>query len=129
MQGLQRQKEETSIQENKKLDEKVSIRKHNDWSLIIPTDVLYSDIENLERGKLKYYYEHWKNTPLTLSYFDIIKNVFKLEFNEILFQRCYKNFPLLKEERSIINSEIQKLKCKKVIVNIDKRTRMTFLTR
>ena len=30
MQGLQRQTEETSIQENKKLDEKVSIRNHND---------------------------------------------------------------------------------------------------
>ena len=43
---------------------------------------------------------------------DIIKSVFKLEFNEILFQRCHKNFPLLQEERSIINSEIQKLKCK-----------------
>ena len=28
---------------------------------------------------------------------------------------------------SIINSEIQKLKCKKVIVNTDKRTGMTFL--
>ena len=68
MQGLQRQTEETSIQENKKLDEKVSIRNHNDWSLIIPTDILYSDIENFEGGKLKYYYEHWKNTPLTLSY-------------------------------------------------------------
>ena len=60
-------KDKRKKQENKKLDEKVSIRNHNDWSLIIPTDILYSDIENFEGGKLKNYYEHWKSTPLTLS--------------------------------------------------------------
>ena len=31
---------ETAIKENKELDKKVSINKHNDWSLMIPTDVL-----------------------------------------------------------------------------------------
>ena len=48
------------MQESKELAEKVSIRKHNDSSLIVPTDVLYSDVENFEGGKLNYYYEHWK---------------------------------------------------------------------
>ena len=37
-------------------------------------------------------------------------------------KHCCVNFPLSKEEMSIINSEIQKLKSKKVIVNTDKRT-------
>ena len=53
---------------------------------------------------------------------DIIKNGLKLDFNEIRFQHCCNNFSLSKEEMSIINSEIQKLKSKTVIVNTDKRT-------
>ena len=53
---------------------------------------------------------------------DIIKNRIKLEFNEIPFQCCCNNFPLSKEEMNIINSETEKLKSKKVIVNTDKRT-------
>ena len=50
----------TNIQESKELDERVSIRKEN--------DVECSDIESFEGGRLKYYYEHWKNTPVILSY-------------------------------------------------------------
>ena len=51
---------ESNTQESKELDEKVNIRKHNDCTLIVSTDVLYSDVETFEGGKLKYYYEHWK---------------------------------------------------------------------
>ena len=51
MQGVQRQTCKTDTQESKELVEKVSIRKHNDCSLIVPTDVLYSDVENFEGGK------------------------------------------------------------------------------
>ena len=37
--------------ENKELEmKKVSIRKHNDFSLIVPTDALFSDIENFVGG-------------------------------------------------------------------------------
>ena len=46
----------------------------------------------------------------------------KLDFNEIPFQHCCNNFPLSKEEMGIVNSEIQKLRSKKVIVNTDKIT-------
>ena len=90
--------------------------------MIVPTDVLYSDVENFEGGKLKYYYEHWKKYTSDTFILDIIKNGLKLDFNEIPFQHCCNNFPLSKEEMSIINSEIQKLKSKKVIVNTDRRT-------
>ena len=51
---------------------------------------------------------------------DIIKNELKLDFTEIPFQHRCNSFPLSTEEMSIINSEIQKLKSKKVIVNRDK---------
>ena len=54
MQGVQRETYETNIQKSKELDEKVSIRKHNDCSLIVSNDVLYSDVENFEGGKLKH---------------------------------------------------------------------------
>ena len=50
----QRQTCKIDKQESKKLAEKVSIGKHNDCSLIVPIDVLYSDVENFEGGKLKY---------------------------------------------------------------------------
>ena len=90
--------------------------------MIVPTDVLYSDVENFEGGKLKYYYEHWKKYTSDTFILEIIKNGLKLDLNEILFQHCCNNFPLSKEEMSIINSEIQKLKSKKVIVNTDRRT-------
>ena len=63
-----------------------------------------------------------KNTSDTFI-LDIIKNGLKLDFNEIPFQYCCNNFHLSKEETSVINSEIQKLKSKKVIVNRDERTR------
>ena len=102
------------------LVEKVSVRKHNDCSLIAPTDVLHSHVENSEGGKLNHYYEHWKKFTSDTFILDIIKNGFKLDFNEIPFQHCCSNSPLSKEEMSIINSEIQKLKSKKVIVNTDK---------
>ena len=52
----------------------------------------------------------------------MIKNGLKLDFNEIPFQNYCDNFYLSKEEMKIINSENQKLKSKKVIVNTDKRT-------
>ena len=52
----------------------------------------------------------------------MIKKGRKLDFHEIHFQRCCNNLPLRKQEMSIINSEIQKLKNKKSIVNTDKRT-------
>ena len=54
MQGVQRKTCKRDIQESKELVEKVSIRKHNDYSLFVPTDVLYSDVKNFEGGKLKY---------------------------------------------------------------------------
>ena len=106
---------------------KVSIGKHNDCSLIAPTDVLYSDVENFEGGKLKYYYEHWKKYTSDTFILDIITNGLKLDFNEIPFQHCCNNFPLSREEMSIMNSEIQKLKSKKFIVNTDKEQGITFL--
>ena len=68
-----------------------------------------------------------KNTPVILSYSIFSKNGLKLDFNEIPFQHCCNNFPLSKEEMSITNSEIEKLKSKTVIVNADKRTGFTFL--
>ena len=107
IQRVQRQTYETDIQESKELDEKVIIRKHNDCNLIVPTNVLYCDVENFEKEKLKYYYEHWK------KYTSDTRNGLKLDFNKIPFQH---NFLISKEELSIINSEIQKLKSKKVIV-------------
>ena len=90
--------------------------------MIVPNDVLYSNVENVEGEKLKYYYEHWKKYASDNFKLEIIKNGLKLDFNEILFQHCCNNFPLSKEEMSIINSEIQKLKSNKVIANTDKRT-------
>ena len=104
------------------LTEKASIRKHNVCSLILSTDVIYSDVENLTGGKLKYYYEYWKKYTSDTFILGIIKNGLKLDFNGIRFQCCCNNFPLSKEEMRIINSEIQKLKSIKAIVNTDKRT-------
>ena len=98
IQGVQRQTYETDIQESKELDEKVSIRKHNDCSLIVPTDVLYSDFENFEGEKLKYYHEHWKKYTSDTFILHVIENGLKLDFNEIPFQSCCNNFPLSKEE-------------------------------
>ena len=103
---------ETDIQESKELDGKVSIRKHNDCSLIVPTDVLYSDVKTFEDG-LKYYYEHWEKYTSDTFILDIMKNGLKLDFNKMPFQSCCNNFSPSKEEISIINSEIQKLKSKK----------------
>ena len=48
IQGVQKQTCKTDIQESKELAEKVSIRKHNDCSLIVAINVLYSDVENFE---------------------------------------------------------------------------------
>ena len=83
--------------------------------------MFYTLCENFEEGKLKNYYEHWKKYTSDTFIHDIIKNGLKLDFNEIPFQHCCNNFPLSKEEMSIINSEIQKLNSKRVIVNTDKR--------
>ena len=66
---MQRQTCKTDME----LTEKASIRKHNVCSLILSTDVIYSDVENLTGGKLKYYYEYWKNTPVILSYLILLK--------------------------------------------------------
>ena len=104
---LQRQSWKTDIQESKELAEKVSISKHNECSLIVPANVLYSDVGNIEGGKSKYYYKHWKKYTSDTFILDIIKNELKLDFNEIPFQHCCNIFPLLKEEMSIINSEIK----------------------
>ena len=59
---------------------------------------------------------------MILPYLILSKNGLKLDFNEIRFQQCCNNFPLSKEEMSIINSEIQTLKSKKVNVNTEQRT-------
>ena len=59
---------------------------------------------------------------MILSYLILSKNGLKLDFNEIPFKQCFNNFPLSKEEMSIINSEIQTLKSKKVNVNTEQRT-------
>ena len=67
----------TNIQESKELDEKVGIRKEN--------DVKCSHIENFEGGRLKYYYEHWKNTPVILSY--LISSKMGLTILPILLQQ------------------------------------------
>ena len=61
----------TDIQKSKELAEKASVREHNVCSLIVPIDVLYSDVENL---KLKYYYEYWKKYTSDSFILDIIKN-------------------------------------------------------
>ena len=99
----------TDIQESKELVEKVNTRKHNDDSVVAPIGVLYPDLEYFEGRKLKYYCEHWKKYTGDTFILDIIENGLKLNFNELPFQHCCNNFPLLKEEMSIINSEIQKL--------------------
>ena len=101
----------------------IKYRKQNDCSLVVSTDVLYSDVENFEGGKLKQYYEHWKNYTSDTFILDIIKNGLKSDFHEISFQHCCNNFSLSEEEMSIFNSEIQKIKSKRVIVNTNKRTR------
>ena len=59
---------------------------------------------------------------MILPYLILSKNGLKLDFNEIPFQQCCNNSPLSKEEMSIINSEIQTLKSKKVNVNTEQRT-------
>ena len=74
---MQRQKCKTYIQKSKELAEKASIRKHNVCSLIVPINVLYSYVENFERGKLKYYYECWKKYTSDTFILDIIKNGLK----------------------------------------------------
>ena len=72
---MQRQTYKTDIQQSKKLVEKLSIRKHNNCSLIVPIDVLYSDAENFEGRKLKYYYEHLEKYTSDTFILDIIKNI------------------------------------------------------
>ena len=67
----------TDIQKSKELAEKASVREHNVCSLIVPIDVLYSDVENFEGGKLKYYYEYWKKYTSDTFILDIIKNGLK----------------------------------------------------
>ena len=96
MQGVQGQTDETVTQENKELEKKkVSIRRHNDFKLIVFTDVLLSDVENVEGGKPKYYYEHWKKYTSDTSILDIIENGLKSDFDKIpLHQDCCDNFPL-----------------------------------
>ena len=64
----------TDIQKSKELAEKASVREHNVCSLFVPIDVLYSDVENFEGGKLKYYYEYWKKYTSDSFILDIIKN-------------------------------------------------------
>ena len=59
------------------LTEKASIRKHNVCSLILSTDVIYSDVENLTGGKLKYYYEYWNKYTNDTFILDIIKSGLK----------------------------------------------------
>ena len=71
---MQRQMCKTDIQKSKELAEKASVREHNVCSLIVPIDVLYSDVENFEGGKLKYYYEYWKKYTSDSFILDIIKN-------------------------------------------------------
>ena len=83
--------------------------------------MFYALCKNSEEGKLKNYYEHWKKYTSDTFIHGIIKNGLELDFNEIPFQHCCNNFPLSKEEMSIINYEIQKLNSKRVIVNTDKR--------
>ena len=122
IQRVQRQSWKRDIQESKELADKVNIRKHNECSLIVPAKVLYSDVENVEGGKSKYYYKHWKKYTSDTFILDIIKNELKLDFNEIPFQHCCNNFSFSKEEISIINSEIIKPNSKKVIVDTDKTT-------
>ena len=122
MQGVQRQSCKTDIQENIELVEKVSIGKHNDCSLIFPIDVLFSDVENFERRNIKILLWTLEKHSSYNFLADIIKNGLKLDFIEIPLQHCCKNCPLSNEEMSIINSEIQKLKNKKVIINTNKRT-------
>ena len=67
----------TDIQKSKELAEKASVREHNVCSLIVPIDVLYSDVENFEGGKLKYYYEYWKKYTSDTFILDIIKSGLK----------------------------------------------------
>ena len=42
---------ETDTQESNELHKQVSIRKHNGFNLIVPTDAIYSDVENFEGAK------------------------------------------------------------------------------
>ena len=48
-------------------------------------DVLFSDVENIGGGKLKYYYEHGKKYTSDTFMLGTIKNALKLDFNEIPF--------------------------------------------
>ena len=119
---MQRQTCKTDIQGNKELAEKVSIRTHNDYRLIVLINVLYADVENFEGGKLRHFCDHWKKYTSDTFILNIIKNGLKLDLNEIPFQHCCTNFPLSKKGMSLINTDIQKFKSKKVIVNTDKTT-------
>ena len=67
-----------------------------------------------------------KNYTSDTFIFDI-KNGLKLDFHEILLQPCCNSFPLSKEEMGFTNSEIQKLKSKKVIVNTEGITLLPYL--
>ena len=126
IQGVQRQTCKTDIQGNKELAEKVSIRTHNDYRLIVLINVLYSDVKNFEGGNLRHFCDHWKKYTSDTFILDIIKDGLKLDLNEIPFQHCCTNFPLSKKGMSLINTEIQKFKSKKVIVNTDKTTGIGF---
>ena len=57
---------------------------------------------------------------------DVIKSGIKFDLIERTYQHCCNNFPLLKEEMSIINSDIQKFESKNVIVNTDKKQKFHF---
>ena len=95
----------TNIQESKELDERVSIRKEN--------DVKCSDIESFEGGRLKYYYEHWKNTLVILSY--LMSSKMGLTTLPILLQQ-FSSFKGINEYHQLWDS---KLKSKNVIMNTD----------
>ena len=83
------------MQKSKKLEKKkVIMRRHNNCSLIVPTNVLSSDVESFEEGKLKYYFKHCEKYTSDTFMLDITKNGLKLDFNEILIQHFWINIPL-----------------------------------
>ena len=68
MQGVQRQTCKTDIQESKELVEKVSIRKHNDCSLIVPLMFYTQTLKTLKEENENIAMNAGKNTPVILSY-------------------------------------------------------------
>ena len=78
---------------------------------------LHQDMQNFQRGNLRYFsknlYKYTKDTYIP----DIVTNGLKLELNELSCQYSRSNYPLSAKENEVISTEIKKLLKKKVVVH------------